>query len=107
MSEIRLPADQLEQLASLIADRLAQQNTIAQLVTAEELALMLKVDAKSIYRHADQLGAIRVGRALRFDPAKALVSWAAEHAPSNGTAPKPTRPRAQHRDDLLPVGRRR
>jgi integrase len=36
---------------------------------------------KSIYRHADDLGAVRVGRRLRFDPHRAL---AAAEAKSNG-----------------------
>lgn len=109
---ITLADDQLEQLADLIAARLAAPNDVVapatDLLTAEQLAALLKVDTKTVYRHADRLGAIRVGRRLRFDPAKALDAWATpaglvtlEHKRARRA------PRGSATGDLLPVGRRR
>jgi hypothetical protein len=114
---MRLDDDQLEQLAGLIAERLAHASHLQTptLLTAPALAAMLDVDVKSVYRHADELGAIRVGRHLRFDPAVAL-----ETTTSRPTASAPTprvveatslaRTRAKRSEtqrNLLPVGRRR
>jgi hypothetical protein len=105
---MRLDDDQLEQLADLITDRLANV-TLTQtraLLTAPELAEALRVEVKSVYRHADELGAIRVGGALRFDAAVAL-------AVKPSTSAETTRPRTaskRHRrasaPKLLDVGRR-
>ena len=108
---ISLADHQLEQLADLIAARLAGTSTTPDLVTVEGLATILKVDAKTIYRHAEALGAIRVGRRLRFDPAKALGAWhAPDLAASSGSAPVVTKPHkraaAARAGGLLPVGRR-
>jgi hypothetical protein len=49
------------------------------LVDARAVAEALGVNLKSIYRHADKLGGVRVGRRLRFDLDGALRSW-----PSDG-----------------------
>jgi len=38
------------------------------------MAGLLGVSTKSIYRHADELGAVRIGRAIRFDPTARLSS---------------------------------
>jgi hypothetical protein len=90
------------------------------LVDARSLAEALDVDLKSIYRHADKLGAVRVGRRLRFDLDRALRSWSSDEddrCPSEGSqpletpAPKPTPGTRQQlpsatRCRLLPVGRR-
>ena len=87
---ITLSEAQLEVLADLIAARLrsgretppqlsvtepASRHDWPRLASARELARRLDVDVKSIYRHADELGAIRVGRRLRFDPDRALAAW--------------------------------
>jgi len=108
---------QLEQLADLIADRLrSSSDAPSTLVGAPELAAQLGVDAKSVYRHADELGAIRVGRRLRFDPEKALTAWGARDSserPQAANTPAATgrngvRRRASSAShcQLLPVGRR-
>ena len=117
MSMITLDPDQLDQLADLIAARLGAPpaNVVVratELVTAEELAVLLKVDNKTIYRHADRLGAIRVGRRMRFDPAKALDAWQTVPGPalvaSEHKRPGSSRKRAPATGDhLLPVGRRK
>jgi hypothetical protein len=110
---ITLADDQLEQLADLIAARLAGANDIVapatDLVTAEQLATQLAVDTKTIYRHAQRLGAIRVGRRLRFDPAKALDAWAPALVAPEHKRPAAARKRSRSATatDLLPVGRRK
>jgi hypothetical protein len=117
-------------LADAIAERLAERLSIAdedrpqpcspQLADARTVAQALGVDIKTVYRHAGGLGAIRVGRRLRFDLDRALRSWSSgegDRCPSEKSqaskapAPKPTlntsqqSPNAAH-CQLLPVGRR-
>jgi hypothetical protein len=109
---ISLADHQLERLADLIAARLADPPTsvagATDLVTADELARILRVDQKSIYRHAEQLGAIRVGRRLRFDPAKALAAWQASSTDvgSCGNVAIAHKRGGSATGDLLPIGRR-
>jgi hypothetical protein len=68
-----LAEEQLEQLADLIAARLANTPIAPQsLVDAATLARQLGVSRATIYEHARELGAVRVGATargrLRFDP---------------------------------------
>jgi hypothetical protein len=90
------------------------------LADAREVAHALDVDLKTVYRHADKLGAVRVGRRLRFDLDRALRSWscgADDRCPSERSqalqtpAPQRTSDTGQRPIDtahcrLLPVGRR-
>jgi hypothetical protein len=69
---IRLSDAQLDQLADLIADRLRSGTPQPrQLVDAQTLAEALGVRRETVYAHADELGAIRLGSGakprLRFD----------------------------------------
>ena len=98
--ELTLPLAEilLEPLADLIAKRLsaelsAEESSIKdgavcaengplgqsvagpRLVDARMVAATLGVDVKSVYRHSAPLGAVRVGRRLRFDLDRALRSW--------------------------------
>ena len=98
--ELTLPLAEilLEPLADLIAKRLsaelsaegssikdgavcAENGPLGQsvagprLVDARMVAATLGVDVKSVYRHSAPLGAVRVGRRLRFDLDRALRSW--------------------------------
>lgn len=50
------------------------------LVDARTVAQALDVNLKSIYRHADKLGGVRVGRRLRFDLDRVLRSWSSDEA---------------------------
>jgi hypothetical protein len=87
----RLHPDDLEALADLVAERLAQfvagvpQTSPAPsprggLVTAAVLAERLGVTADTVRAHADALGAVRIGEGpkprLRFDLEQALSAWA-------------------------------
>ena len=76
---MRLDADQLDQLAGLIAARL-QPAAHVQLVDAATLAADLGVSRAYVYAHAAQLGARRLdgagrGRRVRFDPAEARAAF--------------------------------
>lgn len=104
----------------LRADDTSRPARSPRLVGAHEVADALDVDLKSIYRHADKLGAVRVGRRLRFDLDRALRSWSAgesDRCPSERSqsvrtpAPKQTLdtgqpPPGTAHCQLLPVGRR-
>jgi hypothetical protein len=114
---------QLDQLAEGIADRLRIADISLpsrELVDARTVAQTLDVDVKSVYRHSTELGAVRVGRRLRFDLDRALRSWPSGESdrcpsersqPPETSAPTPTpgarqRPPGTAHCQLLPVGRR-
>lgn len=124
---IALSEDQLRMLAVLIVDEQeARQGSVVapgtepELVDAVTLARRLGVDPKTIYRHADELQAIRVGRRVLFDPERALRAWSSElgsrytslrsQTPETRMAAGRTGARQQVPSDshcqLLPVGRR-
>jgi hypothetical protein len=68
-------------LVDAIAERVAEllrpesSRPSVKLVDAQTVARALGVSDKSVYRHAAELGAVRVGRRLRFDLERALASW--------------------------------
>jgi hypothetical protein len=125
VAEVTLSEPQLERLADLVAARLrdatpaATPGTPARLVGARELAALLGVDSKSVYRHARQLGGVQVGRAWRFDVARALAAWPDREADrlASGRSQTPLTPAATGSKvrrrrtssaphcQLLPVGR--
>ena len=81
------PGD-LERLAHMIADRLTDRPPAPpRIVGVRELARILDVSPDAVYRHAGELGAIRVGSAVRFDVADAL-----ERARTAATPPPPAPP---------------
>lgn len=87
---VRLADDQLEALADLVTARLAallpsrpvEAPRPSSLVDAAALGRALGVDRATVYAHADELGAIRLGEAgegrrprLRFDLEEAVSRW--------------------------------
>jgi hypothetical protein len=89
----------VERLADAVAERLWQDTSTgsAMLLDAAALAQRLQIDVKTVYRHAEDLGAIRVGRALRFDLGRALAAWngepsAGDHRRESQAAPTPAAP---------------
>jgi hypothetical protein len=68
---------------------LLAERCLPQLVDAATLAHALNVNAQTVYRNADKLGGIKIGRNLRFDPMVAMERARVEEAP----APKPSRGR--------------
>lgn len=61
--------------------------TVEQLLTAEELATLLRKSPDAIYKMAerDQIPHIRIGRCLRFSPSAVNV-WIAERARASSVA---------------------
>jgi hypothetical protein len=116
-------------LADAVAERVAERLRAAddaspplrspRLVDARAVAAALNVDLKSIYRHSAKLGAVRVGRRLRFDLDRALRSWSPEEddrchseksQPRRSSVEKRSSSTPQSSPDdthcqLLPVGR--
>jgi hypothetical protein len=88
---VRLDRDSLEAIAT----------KLPQLVDAPTLATAFKVDAHTVYRNAEKLGGVKIGTALRFDPAVAIERARLEEAP----APKRGRRRRPVESDtpLLPI----
>lgn len=81
MSVITLSEAQLDQLADRITDRLrASPPHVPRLVDAQALADALGVRRETVYAHADELGAIRLGGGskprLRFDLEAAREAFA-------------------------------
>ena len=114
-----LDEGQLEELARLVADRLAgqleQRRADGGLVTAGELAERLGVDRDFVYEHATRLGAVRLGAGpkarLRFDlgeAEKAITCLSSRGSQAPDPAPAlASRPRRRRRSgttvDLLPI----
>jgi hypothetical protein len=113
-------------LADAIAERVAEHLRAdddasrpprsLRLVDARTVAQALDVNLKSIYRHADKLGGVRVGRRLRFDLNRALRSWPSNeddrcHSEKSQPPRSPVDKRSSSArqgtpdDTLLPVGR--
>lgn len=81
MSVITLSEAQLDQLADRITDRLRTSTPrVPRLVDAQTLADGLGVRRETVYAHADELGAIRLGGGskprLRFDLEAAREAFA-------------------------------
>jgi hypothetical protein len=87
----------LEGVADLIDDRARR---LPELVDAPTLARVLCVEVHSVYRHARELGGVKIGSALRFDPSVAI-----ERAMLKPDEPAPAPPRRIRRtpDDDLPL----
>lgn len=93
-AEVRLPDDQLEELAELIAARLTGGHHPDRLVDANELAQLLGVARSTVYERSAELGAKRLtprGR-LRFDVAIAREAFAGDQHAGHAK-PKPRRRR--------------
>jgi hypothetical protein len=100
-STLQLAPGDIERLADLLADRLTDRPPApARIVGVRELARILDVSPDAVYRHADQLGAIRV------------VADAIERARTPATPPAPApavtartrrRARTAGATELLPI----
>ena len=107
MTSITLTDEQLDRLADALADRVADRlaeqvadttrvaSGRSSLVSAGELAALLGVIRDTVYEHADELGAVRIGDVgegkrprLRFDVDQALERWTAR-VPSESSQQPP------------------
>jgi hypothetical protein len=110
----RLDPESVEAVARRVAELLGEDNA-ADLVDAGELARLMGVSRDHVYRHADELGAVRLGTGkrarLRFDPMTARSAGEGSvAAPTPAPTTKPhLRPTAsnRHHGELLPIGPRK
>lgn len=93
---VTLTDHQLEQLADLIAARVAPldaEKEDGRLVDAQALGGLLGVDRRFVYQHADELGGLRLGEGskprLRFDPERARAAMA-RWSGSRSVSPNPS-----------------
>jgi Zn-dependent peptidase ImmA (M78 family) len=101
-----LDGDTSEAIADAVADRLADRPA-QRFVDVRELALTLGVSADVIYRRADELGAIRVGSRILFDPVD-VANRCRRQIKSRSSMDAPTRSlkrrnRPQSTVELLPI----
>ena len=64
-----MPANGTRAIAEAVAERLADRPPAPQFVDTRELARMFGISTDVVYRRADELGAIRIGARVLFDPA--------------------------------------
>ncbi len=86
----RLDPESVEAVARRVAELLGGDNA-ADLVDAGELARLMGVSRDHVYRHADELGAVRLGTGkrarLRFDP---MTARSAGEGSVAGEVPAPS-----------------
>lgn len=58
-----------------------KSNTSPDLLTVEEIAVRLRVKPSWVYTHADELGALRLGKYLRFSWDRVLEHLEGNEAP--------------------------
>jgi len=117
---IALDDASVERVARRVVELLDERKpATAELVDARTVAAVTGLDLKTVYRRKAHLGAVKVGRALRFDLAKALAGasvqegdrYASERSDAPSGPAKPRRKRQRKRAatpshcQLLPVGR--
>lgn len=95
-----------ERLAERLEERLAARATDA-LVDAATVARSLGVSRETVYAHAEELGAVRVGAGtrprLRFDLERARSAWASSTRAIPPPAGRTARRRGRREAGLLPV----
>jgi hypothetical protein len=104
MSSVTLSPQQLQELAGLIADRLAARQA-GELLDASELAQRINRSRDYVYEHAAALGALRLGDGprprLMFPWPLSVQEQRIEGAPARATAKARRDP--QPSVNLLPV----
>lgn len=96
--------DRLERLEQQMDEllNLLRQSPPQTLLTATEKATQLRVSKSTVYGHAEALGAVRVGRALRFPSDTRLVAETTKSTP--GVVRAPRRASQKAGVELLPIG---
>jgi hypothetical protein len=107
-----LDADSVDAIARRVVELLHGEDVVCELVDAAEVARRLGVDRAWVYDHADELGAIRLGKEeskrprLRFDPRLVAERMAPRPFPGPRdpkAQPSPWRRSSQPSTDLLPI----
>jgi DNA-binding transcriptional ArsR family regulator len=88
-----------QRVLELLGERETPQPGRSPLVSAGQLAEALGVARDTVYRHAEELGAVRLGpdgprsehggRRLRFDIDQAIAAWSARQAGEESQTPDP------------------
>ncbi len=110
---VALTPEAIEAVAARVVELLHEDHALPEphrLVDAATLGRLLGVSRASVYEHAQELGAIRIGDGprgrLRFDPATALTAWQ-DREPHAEPQPKQSAPRRRARTnssaELLPI----
>ncbi len=108
---VHLAPEAIEAVAHRVVELLRDEPTSPdqRLVDATELAEILSVSRATVYEHATELGAVRIGDGkrprLRFNVATALIAWQ-RCAPRHEPAPERTTPRRRTTSrtaELLPI----
>jgi excisionase family DNA binding protein len=113
---VHLDAESVEAVARRVADLLREDTPTTDMLTVAEVARRFRVSRDYVYRHADELGAVRVGNGsrprLRFDldrVAEALTSRSEDREsdarkPQRKAKSRPRRSRGGERGPaLLPI----
>jgi len=91
VTAVRLDPETIEALAARVAE-LVGLGTVDPLVTAEQLAEHLGVERGFVYRHANRLGAIRLGEGerapVRFRLAEAEQAWTSRSTSERSLTPE-------------------
>lgn len=85
---------QVEAIARRVAELIDRPPRLVDVATLAEL---LSVSAATIYRLSDELGAVRVGGALRFDPAQAIANLRATERDSSERSQQGDEPSTKRR----------
>lgn len=101
----------IDLIADAVADRLIENldsHQAPRAIDAAEVGRRLAVSRETVYRLADELGAVRIGGGarprLRFDPRRVDAYLAASEQPSGSTPTRPpARKRPTSRTELLPI----
>ena len=116
MTSTRLDDESIERVARRVVELLREDMPPpGALVDASTLASALGISRATVYEHAEELGAVRIGDGkrprLRFDLTRACAAWAArdtETPPEPITVNPPRRrPRPTTGVPLLPIGSKR
>jgi hypothetical protein len=101
----RLHPDDLAELARLVAEQV-RTPPHPEWLTVDQYADRFQVSRSTVYANADELGAVRIGGALRLPatPPQARDVCADAVVPEAPKAARPARRRARATSDLLPIG---
>lgn len=104
---VHLSTETIRAIAEEVADLLVDRHP-SRFLSVAEVAEKFSISTDYLYRHADELGAIRLGNRLRFDAERVVEALSPEpfRTPPAKSAP-PKRSRSSVATDLLPIGRKR
>jgi hypothetical protein len=103
---LHLDGPSVEAIACRVVELLRGERLADELLDTAEVARRFNVSRDFVYRHATELGAIRLGDGLRARLRFSLATVAERLAADSVPPPKPTRPRRREAHgavELLPI----